>query len=209
MKTIHSTKGKPGSTDRLLKAVNDLSNNVAKWMAAQDATLRASMQELIKLQLLQSEKLEAGFALVAEAIAKTNPPQPPRPNEGGILLARYRITEDEPAITFDLVGTGFKSGKGSDTGAADIDLSAESNSPGLTAELGPQVLSEDGKTVTAPVILTANSATVDMAVVTYKATNRDTGHVVAADSDEFIIGPGEATIGVLDSPVPLEAVVPE
>lgn len=181
--------------EALIEAVDALSKNLAKWMAKQDATTA-----------MQSAKIEAGFALVAEAIAHINPPQPPRPEEGGILLSRYRIAEDQPAINFELVGTGFKSSKGTETGAGDIDLSVQSNSPGLTASLGTQTVSEDGKTVKATVTLTANSPTVDMAVVSYKATNRDTGNVVAADSDEFIIGPGEASIGTLNSPVPLDEV---
>lgn len=118
-------------------------------------------------------------------------------------MARYRIPEDQPPLEFELVGKDFKSAKGTPVGAADIDLSIESNNTSLTAEAaGPQRLSEDGNQVILPVRVTAQSATVDMAVASYKATNRDTGNVVAADSDEFIIGPGEASIGTIDSPVP-------
>lgn len=147
-----------------------------------------------------SDNLGKWLGAIAEAI---NNQSPTPAQTGGKLVARYRIPEDQPPITFDLVGKDFKSAKGSSVGAGDIDLAVESDNPSLLAEMGAQTVSEDGNEVSAPVTITAQSSSIDMAVVTYRATNRDTGALVAGDSDEFIIGPGEATIGTLDSPVPL------
>lgn len=147
----------------------------------------------------------ASIDRVAGAIANISTLPQPQPNlERGTLVSRYRIPDDQPPIVFVLVGANFTDAKGAPVDAKNIDLSLETtNAAALTGVLGPQTLSDDGLSVSAEVTLTSQSPSVDLAVAAYKATNRVTGNVVAADSDEFIVGPGEANIGTLDSPVPL------
>ncbi len=148
--------------------------------------------------------LEAGFAEVAEAIRSFKPLPLPQPAQRGKIVVRYRVPADSPDIVYTLAGNSFQDSEGNPTGAADIDLSIEvSNPAALTVTLGPQAVSVDGNEVTAEVTIHVESPQVDAAVLGYKATNRDTGAVVAFDSDEFIVGPGEASVGTLDSPVPL------
>jgi hypothetical protein len=153
------------------------------------------------------DALDRGFIKVAEAIANIQPLPQPQPNIGGTLVARYKFTEDQEPVSFELIFRGGKSAKGTPVGAGDIDLSVESSSTQLKAELSPQAVSEDGNEVSATVTLTgADMPVAELAIVSYAATNRDTGNQVAADSDEFETGPGEVAIGELDSPVPLPEV---
>lgn len=136
----------------------------------------------------------------------------PEPDDGsiakGTIVARYKFNEDQDDVTYDLIFRGGQTRRGTSVGAGDVDLTAESNNAGLMASIENQTLSEDGNEVKATVRLSGGQMpNADLAVVTYKATNRDNGNVLAADSDEFEIGPGEVVIGTLDSPVPLEEVV--
>ena len=128
-------------------------------------------------------------------------------------MARYRLNEDavsgDPGPkTFIIIGTGFKSAAGTQVGANDIDLSVELTGSNMSASLANQRLSDDGLSVMADVTIEGNAQqpTAELAVLKYSAKNRDTGSEVAADTDEFETGPGEATIGTIDSPVPLSEV---
>jgi hypothetical protein len=144
---------------------------------------------------------------ILKAIESLQPLPEPQPEQEGKLMARYKFNEDQEPVSFTLVFRGGTSKKGTAVGAGDVDLAASSSSPQLLAEIGPQSLSADGKEVSAPVTLTGQSMpNSELAVVTYTATNRDTGNQVAADVDEFETGPGEVAIGTLDSPVPLNAI---
>ena len=119
-------------------------------------------------------------------------------------MARFKVAADNPDITIELSGSGFTDSEGNPTGAADIDLSVESsNAEVLEATLSGQTVSADGQTVTAQVALHFGAASPDMAALAYKATNRDTSALVAAGSDEFIVGAGEASVGTISSNVPL------
>lgn len=193
----------PEQWERLLTDIVALSNAVwgVKDVVAHQTT------EITKWQSIQNETIRAGFASVAEAIANLQPLPPPQPEQKGTLVARYKFDEDQAPVTFDLVFKGGTSAKGTPVGAGDVDLSIASSSGQLMAELGPQTLSDDGNEVKATVTLTGQTMPVaELAVVSYAATNRDTGNQVAADTDEFETGPGEVAIGTLDSPVPLTEV---
>jgi hypothetical protein len=147
-----------------------------------------------------------GFAQVAKAISKLEPPELPQGNTAvkGTLLMRYRFNEDQTPVSFELEVKDLRSAKGSPVGAQGIELSAESSSEQLQVEVGPTVLSEDGNSCTAPISITGGSMpTTELVTVTYHAKNTDTGSDVAGDSDEFVTGPGEPTIGTIGSPVPL------
>lgn len=162
------------------------------------------------------ETIENGFNKVAEAINNLKQPGPPPDNIAveGTIVARYRLNEDEVAAnpgpkTFTIVGRGFKSAAGTPVGAGDIDLSVDLGSAAnMTASLSNQRLSDDGNEVQADVTIEGNASqpTAELAVLKYSGKNRDTGNEVCADTDEFETGPGEATIGEMDTPVPLTEV---
>jgi hypothetical protein len=156
-----------------------------------------------------------GFQLVADAIADLTTPEPPPDNVAveGTLVARYILNEDAVAKdpgpkTFPITCKDLKSAAGTPVGAGDIDLAVESSSANVSASIANQQLSGDGNSVTADVTIEgqAQQPTAELAVVKYTAKNRDTGNEVAADTDEFETGPGEASIGTIDSPVPLTPV---
>lgn len=162
------------------------------------------------------ETIEAGFDKVAEAINNLKPPEPPPDNTAveGTIVARYRLNEDEVAAnpgpkTFTIVGRGFKSAAGTAVGAGDVDLSVDlGEAVNMTASIANQRLSDDGNEVMADVTIEGNAQqpTAQLAVLKYAGKNRDTGNEVCADTDEFETGPGEATIGEMDTPVPLTEV---
>lgn len=127
-------------------------------------------------------------------------------HEGGRLFVRYTIPPGQEDVTFDLVGDNFTDNQGRPTGAGDIDLSVENSNPAIVVgTLGPQLLSDDGQTVTAPLTLHfPTSPPMDLAAVVVKAKNRDTGDTVNAESADFTpSGPGEATIGRLTMNIPM------
>lgn len=170
------------------------------------ASVERLFNRLIDAVLEHVRVTTEGFDKVAEAISKLQTPAPSPEVTRGTLMSRYRVPATQDNVTFELVGSNFKDAEGNEASAANIDLTVQSTNEGAVgASIGPGVVSEDGKTVSATVTLTFGSPSVDMATVEYKATNRNTGAVVAGDSDEFIVGPGEASIGTLDSPVPLPA----
>lgn len=174
----------------LADGLDKLTVEVTKWLSIQDKTI------------------QAGFALIAETLTTTTLPTP-QPEQEGQLMARYKFNEDQEPVSFTLVFRGGQTKKGTAVGAGDIDLAVSSSSAQLLAEIGPQTLSEDGNEVSAPITLTGQTMpNAELAVVTYTATNRDTGNQAAADVDEFETGPGEVAIGTLDSPVPLEEIPP-
>ena len=144
------------------------------------------------------------LAVVAESIAKINPLPEPQPKPKGVIMATFKVGADNPDITIELSGSDFTDSEGNPTGAGDIDLSVESSNPDvLEATLSGQSVSADGNTVTAQVNLHFGASSPDMAALAYKANNRDTGALVAAGSDEFIVGAGEASVGSITSSVPL------
>jgi hypothetical protein len=164
------------------------------------------------LEINLSHKTEAFLScLIREVIEALKPQQQatePTLTHEVPIMARYKFNADQEPVTFPLVFKGGLDKKGNPVGAGDVDLSIESGSASIVAELGQQTLRDDGNEVKADVTLSGGPmAVADLAVVTYKAKNRDTGNVVAADSDEFETGPGEVAIGTLDSPVPLPEVV--
>ena len=166
--------------------------------------LTDGFKEVTKWQAIQDETIRAGFASVVEAIAKISTQPPPLPKPKGVIMATFKVAADNPDIVIELSGTGFTDSEGNPTGAGDIDLSVESsNNDVLEATLSGQTVSDDGQTVTAQVNLHFGAASPDMAALAYKANNRDTGALVAAGSDEFIVGAGEASVGSITSTVPL------
>lgn len=156
-----------------------------------------------------SPEAEALIKSIVDALSHKPQVESPVLDHEVPLMARYKFTEDQDPVSFPLVFTGGHSKKGTAVGAADVDLTVESSIAAITAEISNQKLSDDGNSVSADVTLTGGTMEqADLAVVTYKATNRDTGNVIAADTDEFETGPGEVAIGTLDSPVPLPEVAP-
>ncbi len=154
-----------------------------------------------------NDTLGAGLAEVARAIREQQPPPPPAKPKG-VIMATFKVGADNPDIQIALTGSGFMD---SDTppnpvGAGDIDLSVESSNPdAVSAALSGQTLSDDGNSVSATVDVHFGAPASDIATLTYRATNRDTGLVVAAGTDDFIVQVGEAGIGTITSSVPLTA----
>jgi len=119
-------------------------------------------------------------------------------------MARFKVAADNPDFDIQLVGGGFTDSEGNPTGAGDIDLGAESsNGDVLEITVGDQALSEDGQSVATLVHVHVGTSSPDMVALAYTAKNRDTGAVVAAGSDEFLVNAGEASVGTVTSNVPL------
>lgn len=150
----------------------------------------------------------AGFGKVGQAIADISIPElPPGQAVKGKLMSRYKFNADQAPVTFDINLTDVKDSHGNPASLEGIELIAYSESEQLTAEVSNQHVSEDGLTLTGTITLTGEEMTHnELAVVTYIAKNQDTGEQIAADTDEFETGPGEATIGQLSTPVPLTPV---
>jgi len=169
-------------------AINDHSDNTGKWLATINDTI------------------SAGFAAVVAEIAKLNTLPPPQPQPKGVIMATFKVGADNPDIEIGLVGSGFMDSDTppNPTGAGDIDLSVESSNPDtVSASISGQTLSDDGQSVSATVAVHFGAPATDVATLTYRATNRDTGLVVAAGTDDFTVQVGEAGIGTVVSTVPL------
>jgi len=148
--------------------------------------------------------IQTGFAAVAAEIAKLQTPEPPPAKTKGIIVARFRVPADNPDFTIELTGSGFTDSENNPTGAGDIDFAVESSNPdAVSVSLSDQKLSEDGQSITANVAVHVGAPAADAAAINYKATNRDTGALVASGSDEFIVQAGEASVGAITSSVPL------
>lgn len=198
-----------------------LNNIQFQQLLAVEKAKAESLQEIKNSLASLVTATETGFAAVGEAISDLQIPDLP-PGEAddsaveGRLMARYILNEDEVANnpgpkTFTIVGTGFKSRAGTPVGAQDVDLNIELIGSNMTASVANQRLSADGNSVEADVTIEgkAQQPTAELAVLKYSGRNRDTGNEVAADTDEFVTGPGEASIGTIDSPVPLTEVPAE
>lgn len=176
------------AVNELTDAIDEHSENTGKWLSTINDTI------------------SAGFAAVVEAIAQLNTQPPPLPQSKGVIMATFKVAADNPDIVISLAGTDFMDSDTppNPTGAGDIDLSVESSAPDVVgATLSNQVLSADGNTVTADIAVHFGAAATDVATLTYRATNRDTGAIVAAGSDDFTVQVGEAGIGTVTSTVPL------
>jgi hypothetical protein len=172
-------------------AINDHSENTGKWLSTINDTI------------------SAGFAAVVAEIAKLNTQPPPLPKPKGVIMATFKVGADNPDIEIALTGSGFMDSDTppNPTGAGDIDLSVESSNPdAVSASISGQTLSDDGNSVSATVAVHFGAPATDVATLTYRATNRDTGLVVAAGSDDFTVQVGEAGIGTITSTVPLTPV---
>jgi hypothetical protein len=145
-----------------------------------------------------TEQLEA----LTQAVTDLDQPLPPE--QGATIMASFIVGASNPDIQIQLAATDFKDDEGNAVDASDIDLSVESsNTDALTATLSSQTLSDDKLTVSGVVDVHFGAPATDIAILTYRATNRDTSLVVAAGSDEFTVQAGEAAIGTVTSNVPL------
>ena len=130
--------------------------------------------------------------------------QAPPTTLGATIMARFIVPADQPDFVIQLNATGFKDAEGNDADAKDIDLTVDNSNPAaISGTVSDQTLSEDGKSVSAKVSVHVGAPSADLGVLAYKATNRDTGALVAAGSDEFIVNAGEAATGTVNSSVPL------
>lgn len=178
-----------------IKPIDDAINNT-----------NLALNDLIDAVNQQTLETTKWLALIAEAITNIHPLPPPQPQPRGVLMATFKVGADNPDITIRLTGSGFVD---NDTppnpvGAGDIDLSVESSAPDtVSASITEQTVSDDGNSVSANIAVHFGAPASDIAVLTYRATNRDTGLVVAAGTDEFVVTAGEAALGQLTSNVPL------
>lgn len=164
-----------------------------------------SMEDAIDAQ---TSILDAGFtdlgkwlSIIAQSLSTTTP-TPPKPR--GVIMAKFKVGADNSDIVIELTGGSFTDDEGNPTDASDIDLSVESSNPdAVSASLTEQTLSDDSKSVSAKVAVHFGAPATDIAVLTYRATNRDTDAVVAAGTDEFTVEVGEAALGSVTSKVPL------
>ena len=188
-----------------LWAVNDQLKPLDNAINQQTDTID-DLVAAVQQQTLETTKW---LASIVEAINHLTPLPPPQPQSKGVIMATFKVGADNPDITIRLTGSGFVD---NDTppnpvGAADIDLSVESSAPDtVSASISEQTVSDDGNSVTANVAVHFGAPASDIAVLTYRATNRDTGLVVAAGTDEFQVQAGEAALGQLTSNVPLTPV---
>ncbi len=168
----------------LAGAIDEQTEDIGKWLG------------------ILNETFIMGFTAVAGEIAKLQTSEPPPTNPGGVIMATFKVGASNPDIQIQLSGSGFVDDEGNPAGAGDIDLSVESSNPdAVSATLSGQGVTAD--TVNATVDVHFGAPASDIAVLTYRATNRDTGTIVAAGTDEFIVEAGEATLGTVTSSVPL------
>lgn len=175
------------------------------------STIRESADQTQVVEAINSlaEVVRQGFqtqnehlAGIQEALTHINQPDSDSAVKGEIV-ARYRVPADLPDFEYEIVGRNFTDSEGNPTHARDVDLSLDvANEAAITATLGEQTVSEDGNEVRVPVRAHVESPSADMGVLMYKATNRNTGEVIAADSDEFIVSAGAARLGTLESDIP-------
>lgn len=176
-----------------------------------DKKLSKFGEDLLSALQAQTTATTEGFEKVANAISDLKNPVPPPDDQiavKGEIRMRYLLNEDEvaknPGPKTDTISCGGLTSKaGTPVKATDIDLTVKSSSPNVSVSISNQRLSDDEMSVLADVTRegAASQPNTELAVVTYEATNRDTGKLVAADIDEFVTGPGEADFGTIDSPI--------
>ena len=185
--------------DLLLNGINGALNVIASRIgpANKDKSLHQALDAI-------NTSIQSGFAAVAAEIAKLQTPEPPPAKSKGVIVARFKVPADNPDFQIQLTGSGFTDSEGNPAGAGDIDLAVESSNPDAVAvSVADQKVSDDGQSVTATVSVHVGAPAADAAAVNYKATNRDTGALVASGADEFIVQAGEASVGTITSSVPL------
>lgn len=98
----------------IVKAIDRLSENVGKWLASQDESLRA------------------GFASVVEAIAKIQSPTPPGPKPLEVILM-FVIKDDHPPVPFSLSLGTVTDAEGNAIPDAQLDVTVESSNADAVA----------------------------------------------------------------------------
>lgn len=197
--TIIDVEERRSRLDAYLGAFHGALNVIASRIGP--ASQAENLHQAIKQQ---NEIISAGFAAVAAAIAKLQTPEPPPAQSKGVIVARFRVPADNPDFQIQLTGSGFTDSEGNPTGAADIDLVAESSNPdAVEVSVADQKLSDDGQSITATVNVHVGAPSADAAAINYQARNRDTDALAASGSDEFIVQAGEASVGTVTSSVPL------
>lgn len=171
--------------------------------------LDRNVDRFYKLFSVSVYQNKVGFDKVTEAITNIKSPVSlPETVTQGKLTMRFKFDEDNDQVDFTVRVGDLKTAHGHAVGAGDIDITAESTVPeSVASEISDQQLSEDGMSVSARASLQAGDMSQSgIAVVTVKATNRDTGVLVAFGSAELVYGPGEAAIGNISMDIPLEEV---
>lgn len=150
-----------------------------------------------------STEMRDGFDKVAEAIGKLKPEPPPVQPKGLTFMSTFKLPADQPDFEIELNISGGEDSEGHPTSLEDLDLIVEnSNEAAFVGTLVSQTLSDDKNSIKAIVGAHVADPSPDLGVVAYKAINRDTGKLVGAGSDEFLIGAGELAVAKITSTVP-------
>lgn len=180
----------------LVGSINRMTDSVHRDSVANKGVLEESLVAL--------NAAKDSLDKVAEAIGKLKPEPPPVQPKGLTIMSTFKLPADQPDFEIELSIEGGEDSEGHPTTLEDIDIVVEnSNEAAFVGTLVSQTLSDDKNSIKAIVGAHVADPSPDLGVVAYKAINRDTGNLVGAGSDEFLIGAGEvARVAKITSTVP-------
>ena len=117
---------------RTLTAFSNALWDINDQLKPLDNAIDKQTLEITKWQSIQNESIVAGFALVAEAIAKVNPLPPPQPKSLEVFMS-FVVKDDHEPVNFGVVLGDVTDAEGNTIPDAALDLSVESSDPNVVA----------------------------------------------------------------------------